>query len=183
MNVIIGCEESGKVRDAFIRRGHRAVSCDILPSRRPGPHFMGRLEDFIYSEKWDMGIFFPPCTYICSSGLHWNKRRPERAKETELGLQFVCYILNSGIPKIGLENPVGCIPTRIACVNGIWQVMPLESQDNYPRIKKLQTIQPHQFGEDASKATCIFAIGNIPKLRPTKLIPVRIEKRQVKTGG
>lgn len=100
---------------------------------------------------WDLAIFHPPCTYLCSSGLHWNKRIPERAFNTEEALRFVEELLNSDIPKIALENPIGCISSRIR--------------------KPDQIIQPWQFGHPESKSTCLW-LKNLPKLVPTNVIPL-----------
>ena len=88
MKVLIACEYSGRVRDAFEARGHDAVSCDLLPTDTPGPHYIGNVQD-ILADHWDMMIAHPPCTYLCSSGLHWNTRRPGRAQMTEDALDFV----------------------------------------------------------------------------------------------
>ena len=148
LKVLVACEISGRVRDAFIKRGHDAISCDLLLSERPGPHIQGDVLD-ILSENWDLMIAFPPCTYLCSSGLHWNKRRPERDKKTEEALSFVRTLLSAPIGRIALENPIGCISTQIR--------------------KPEQIIQPWMFGEDASKATCLW-LKNLSSLRPTKII-------------
>jgi len=149
---LVACEYSGQVRDAFIAQGWDAVSCDLLPADNGGPHYQGNVFDII-GEGWDMMIAFPPCTFLCSSGLHWNKRRPERAEKTELALGFVRELLNAPIERIALENPVGCISTRIR--------------------KYDQAIQPWQFGDDASKKTCLW-LKNLPHLVPTDIIKPRI---------
>lgn len=171
-DALIACEEFGEVRDAYINKGRKAISCDLNQTRKRGPHHAGDLEHFITRYKWRTIIAFPPCTYLCSSGLHWNNRTPGRTKLTEQGLRFVCIILNQPVPELALENPVGCISTRIAIVNGIYRVMPLGSKDNYPRITPSQTIQPYNFGHDASKATCLY-LRNLPELTPTSYIPPR----------
>lgn len=101
MNVLVACEFSGIVRDSFRRRGHDAVSCDLLPSQWPGPHIVGDVRD-ILTDGWDLMIAHPPCTYLCSSGLHWNTRRPERAELTERALEFVQHLLDAPIPRIAL---------------------------------------------------------------------------------
>ena len=145
MRVLIACEFSGTVRDAFIALGHDAMSCDLLPTEVPGSHYEGPVQD-VLREGWDLMIAHPPCTYLCSSGLHWNKRRPERAKQTEEALDFVRLLLDAPIPRIALENPIGCISTRIR--------------------KPDQTIQPYQFGHLEQKATCLWLKGLMP-LRPT----------------
>jgi hypothetical protein len=152
MKILIACEYSGRVRDAFIAKGHEAVSCDLLDTDSPGPHYKGPVEDLL-NMHWDMIIAFPPCTYLCSSGLHWNKKDPSRRRKTEEALKFVEMLLSADVDKICLENPVGCISTRIR--------------------KPDQIIQPWQFGEDASKQTCLW-LKNLPKLEPTEIIEPRI---------
>lgn len=151
LKVLVACEESGAVRDAFIARGHYAMSCDLIRTSKPGPHWQGDVMEIIYA-GWDLMVAHPPCTFLSSSGLHWNKRRPERAAETEAALNFVRVLLDAPIPKIALENPVGCISSRIR--------------------KPDQIIQPYDFGDDASKATCLWLKGLRP-LVPTLRIPGR----------
>jgi hypothetical protein len=152
MKVLIACEYSGNVRDAFRRLGHDAWSCDLLPSETNGPHYQCDVRE-ILDKGWDLMVAHPPCTYLCSSGLHWNKRRPERAKLTEEALEFVQFLMDIPIPKIAIENPIGCISTRIK--------------------RPSQTSQPWQFGDDASKSTCLW-LKNLPLLTPTKLVEPRI---------
>lgn len=152
MKVLVACEFSGTVRDAFISRGHDAMSCDLLPSETPGPHFQGNVLDIIGS-GWDLMIAHPPCTYLSSSGLHWNTRRPDRAAMTEDAVQFVLALASAPIPRICIENPIGCLSTR-------WR-------------KPNQIIQPWQFGHDASKATCLWLNGLMP-LRPTESVAPRM---------
>lgn len=153
MRVLVGCEYSGRVRDAFIKRGHDAWSCDLLPTDVPGPHFQADLLEVIAREgPWDMLIAFPPCTYLCVSGMHRTIRGLRDPKLTEDALYFVGALLNCGIPKIAIENPVGVISTRIR--------------------KPDQIIQPYEFGEDASKKTCLWLCG-LPKLTPTLRVPGR----------
>lgn len=152
MRILVGCECSGKVRDAFIALGHDAVSCDLLPSDRPGPHIQGDLVE-VLDQGWDMGIFFPPCTYLCGSGMHWTTRGLRDPKLTEDALEFVRRILAAPIPKKAMENPVGAISSRIR--------------------KPDQIIQPWQFGDDASKKTCLW-LENLPPLVPTKIVPGRL---------
>ncbi|HXJ38900.1 MAG TPA: hypothetical protein VNH18_06450 [Bryobacteraceae bacterium] len=152
MRVLVACECSGAVRDAFLARGHEAVSCDLIPSEQPGPHILGdaleRLDD-----GWDMLIAFPPCTYLAGSGLHWNGRIPGRREKTEAALEFVRRLLNAPVNRIALENPVGCIGTRIR--------------------RPDQTIQPYEYGHDASKRTCLW-LKNLPRLKPTMYVKPRI---------
>lgn len=153
MKILIACEHSGAVRDAFIRAGHNAMSCDLLETESPGPHYKGDVRDVLY-DPWDMMIAHPSCTYLSVSGLHWNGRVPGRSAKTEEALDFVRLLMFvSHIQKVAIENPVSCISTRIR--------------------KPDQTIQPHEFGHDASKRTCLWLKG-LPKLRPTKHVPPRI---------
>jgi len=151
MKILIACEYSGTVRDAFIQRGHDAMSCDLLPTDVPGPHYQGDVRD-ILNDDWDMMIAHPPCTYLCSSGLHWNNRRPWRAAQTEEALEFVQLLLEANIAKIALENPIGCISTRIR--------------------KPDQTVQPWQYGHGEVKATCLW-LKNLSKLNPTNIVDGR----------
>ena len=162
MKVLVACEYSGRVRDAFLARGHDAISCDLLPTDSPGPHYQGDVLELIRREKFDLMVAHPPCTYLCSSGLHWNGRIPGRAEKTEEALEFVRALLFCDIPKIALENPMGCIGTRIR--------------------KSDQIIQPWQFGADASKATCLWLKG-LPKLVPTSLVEPRIVNGKKRWGN
>lgn len=153
MRVLVGCEFSGTVRDAFRRRGHDAWSCDLLPCEAdPKYHIQGDVLEQLY-KGWDPAIFHPPCTYLAVSGLHWNARDPSRRKKTEEALEFVRALLKAPIEKIALENPVGCISTVIR--------------------KPDQIIQPYEFGHDASKKTCLW-LKNLPPLKPTLRVPGRI---------
>lgn len=145
MRVLVACEYSGTVRDAFLRRGHTAVSCDLLPSKAPGPHIQGDVRRWL-DLQWDLMIAFPPCTYLCASGLHWNKRRPGREDQTQAALEFVRLLMSAPVPRIAIENPVGAIGSQIRLAD--------------------QWIHPHQFGHDASKKTGLW-LHNLPKLEPT----------------
>jgi hypothetical protein len=154
LKVLVACEYSATVRDAFRALGHDAWSCDLLPTDgNPHWHIQGDVIPIAYGHKWDLMIAHPPCTYLCSSGLHWNKRVEGRAAQTDEALGFVRLLLEAPIPRIALENPIGCISTRIR--------------------KSDQTIQPWQFGHDASKATCLWLV-NLPPLVPTSLVEPRI---------
>lgn len=170
MNVLIACEWSGTVRDAFRRRGHEAWSCDTLgpdqlpdefrAQEYPNYHLEGDVRWFLDGKRscspvsrWDLLIAFPPCTYLCSSGLHWNTRRRGRAAKTEKALTFVRALMRAPIPRKAIENPRGCIGTRIRPAT--------------------QSIQPHQFGEDASKETCLW-LENLPLLLPTEHVAPRL---------
>ena len=149
MRVLVACEFSGTVRDAFLALGHDAWSCDLLPTEMPGPHIQGDVVP-VLQDGWDLMIAHPPCTYLASSGLHWNTRRPERAALTEEAVHFVLTLAYAPIPRIAIENPIGCLSTR-------WR-------------KPDQIIQPWQFGHDASKATCLWLKG-LPLLQPTDVLP------------
>lgn len=153
MRVLVGCEFSGVVRTAFRLKGHDAWSCDLLPADDSQDY---HIQDDVLNhlnDGWDLAIFHPPCTYLTVSGLHWNKRRPERAKLTEDALDFVQALLGAPIPHIALENPIGIISTRIR--------------------KPDQIIQPYQFGHDASKATCLWT-KQLPALQPTGYVEPRM---------
>ena len=154
MKVLIACEFSATVRDAFRLRGHDAWSCDLLPTEGDREfHFMMDIREVACVTEWDLMIAHPPCTYLTSSGLHWNKRNPERAEKTEEAIEFVKWLAALNIPRIAIENPIGCLSTR-------WR-------------KPDQIIQPYLFGEDASKATCLW-LKNLPCLGPTEYIEPRI---------
>jgi hypothetical protein len=154
MNVLIACEESATVRDAFRAAGHDAWSCDILPTRGdPQYHILGDAVATAWRDAWDLMIAFPPCQYLASSGLHWNKRDPARQASTEVALAFVRALLDAPVPRIALENSIGCISTRIR--------------------KPDQIVQPYQFGHDASKATCLWLKG-LPLLVPSRRVPGRM---------
>ena len=148
MRVLVACEYSGTVRDAFIRQGHEAMSCDLLPTDVPGPHYEGPVEDII-GDGWDLMLAFPPCTYLCSSGMHWTVRGLRDPQLTEDALGFVRALLDAPVPKIALENPVGCISTRIR--------------------KPDQVIQPWMFGHAESKTTCLWLKG-LSLLEPTDVL-------------
>lgn len=149
MRILVACEFSGIVRDAFIRKGHEAVSCDLLPSERPGPHIVGNVLDHLH-EHWDMMIAFPPCTHLAVSGARWFKNKQEEQKEAvDFFLQLACHAL---ISKVAVENPIG-IMSRI-------------------HKKPTQIIQPWQFGHGETKATCLW-LKNLPRLMPTKVVEGR----------
>jgi hypothetical protein len=150
LRVLVGCEYSGTVRDAFIRLGHDAVSCDLLPSDVAGPHYTGDVSDLL-TQQWDMLIAFPPCTYLCSSGMHWTVRGLRDPKLTEDALDFVRLLLGANVKHIALENPVGCISSRIR--------------------KPDCVVHPWEHGHAESKTTCLW-LKNLPPLIPTNLIPL-----------
>jgi site-specific DNA-cytosine methylase len=146
MRVLIACEFSGTVRDAFVREGHEAMSCDLLSSETPGLHYRGDVTD-ILDMGWDLMIAHPPCTYLSVSGMHWTTRGLRDPQLTEQSLDFVRLLLDAPIPRIAIENPVSIISSRIR--------------------KPDQIIQPWWFGEDASKKTCLW-LKNLPLLEKTE---------------
>lgn len=151
MKILIACEYSGIVRRAFAAKGHKVWSCDLLPSEDNSPrHHQGDVLEFIAQNHFDMMVAHPPCTFLAVSGLHWNNRVEGRSEKTEKALEFVQKIMNAPIAKIVVENPVSCISSRIR--------------------KPDQIIQPWMFGEDASKATCLWLKG-LQKLKPTSIFP------------
>lgn len=161
MRVLIACESSGAVRDAFARRGHDAWSCDFLPSETPGNHYQCDVLAVLHL-GWDLMIAHPTCTYLCSSGMHWTTRGLRDPQLTEDALEFVKKLMDAPIHRIAIENPVGCISTRI------------RPADQY--------IQPYEFGEDASKKTGLW-LKNLPLLVPTDLVPPRIVNGKKRWGN
>lgn len=148
MRVLVACEFSGTVRDAFAARGHIAMSCDLLPSEAPGLHYQGDVRA-ILSDGWDLMIAHPPCTHLAVSGARWFK---DKREEQEQALEFVRCLLSAPIPRIALENPISVISSRIR--------------------KPDQVIQPWQFGHGETKATCLWLKG-LPKLVPTRIVEGR----------
>lgn len=148
MKVLVACEFSGRVRDAFAALGHTAVSCDLLPSETPGDHYIGDVRD-ILSQHWDMMVAHPPCTYLASSGARWwGGRQQEQAD----AIAFFMDLVNAPIPRICIENPIGRMSV---CYR-----------------KPDQIIQPWQFGHGETKATCLWLKGLSP-LRPTDIVTGR----------
>lgn len=148
MRVLVACEYSGRVRDAFRALGHQAMSCDLLPTEVAGPHYQGDVRD-VLGDGWDVMIAHPPCTHLAVSGArHFHRKQQEQAE----ALDFVRLLLGAPIPRIALENPVSVISSRIR--------------------KPDQIIQPWQFGHGEVKATCLWLQG-LPKLRPTDVVDGR----------
>ena len=145
MRVLVACEMSGRVRDAFKALGHDAWSCDILPTEVAGNHIQGDVLKVI-NQDWDLMIAHPPCTHLAVSGAKhfWKKE-----KEQEEALEFVTYLMNAPIPRIVIENPVSVISSRIR--------------------KPDQIIQPWMFGDEYQKTTCLW-LKNVPLLQPTKIV-------------
>jgi hypothetical protein len=149
MKVLVGCEYSGKVRQAFRDIGHDAWSCDLLPQDDGSKyHIQGDVVTLL-NDGWDLAVFHPPCTYLSVSGMHWTTRGLRDPQLTEDALIFVQTLLNAPIPKIALENPVSVISSRIR--------------------KPDQIIQPWWFGDDASKKTCLW-LKNLSPLQPTNML-------------
>jgi hypothetical protein len=180
--VLLACECSGKVREALRHRGIEAISCDLEDTTLPGPHYKGYLEDIIDAEEWLAIIGFPPCTYIAGSGLHWNGRVPGRAAKTTQGLEFVCKLLNNPCRNLALENPVGCISTRITFDQSSGLYVVLDHPDPKRGYRPTQSIQPYNFGDDASKRTCLWLRG-FPKLQNTGYFPPRIVNGKERWGN
>lgn len=146
MKVLVACEFSGIVRNAFTARGHDAWSCDIIPTEKPGQHIQGDVLE-ILDDGWDMVIAHPPCTYLCRHRSRWNK--PEDTATREKAKIFFMQLLESDVEKVCVENPV-----------------PLK-KSNLPKYS--QIIQPWQFGHDYSKRTCLW-LKELPKLEPTNIV-------------
>ncbi len=151
MRVLIACEFSGVVREAFRARGHDAWSCDLLDTDIPGQHLRGNVLKFVDGMlgSWDVMIAFPPCTHLCVSGARWFK---DKQAEQRAALQFVQSLMDAPIPKIAIENPIGVISTKIR--------------------KPDQIIQPWQFGHGETKATCLWLKG-LPLLKPSNIVDGR----------
>ena len=153
MKVLVACEYSGVVREAFRTKGHDAWSCDLLPAEDNSPyHYQTDVYNVLYDD-WDLMIGHPPCTYLCSSGLHWNSKDPIRRLKTEDAIEFFEDLYYAPIDKIVLENPIGRMSTVLR--------------------KPDQIIQPWMFGHDASKATCLW-LKNLPPLEPTQFVEPRV---------
>lgn len=149
MRILVACEYSGRVRDAFIARGHDAMSCDLLPTDVPGPHYEGSVMDVIH-DGWDMMVAHPPCTYLTNSGVCHLHKDPERWALLDEGAAFFRTLLDAPIPRIAVENP---IPHKYA----------LERVGR----RYTQIVQPWMFGHLEQKATCLWLKG-LPPLTETK---------------
>lgn len=151
MRVLIACEYSATVRDAFQKKGHEALSCDLLATDIPGSHYQGDVFDII-NDGWDLMVAHPPCTHLAVSGARWFKHK---TKEQEEALEFVNRLMNAPIDRICIENPVSVISSKIR--------------------KPDQTIQPWQFGHGEVKKTCLW-LKNLPKLVPTNIVDGRDQR-------
>lgn len=154
MKVAVICEFSGTVRDAFISKGHDAISFDLLDSESPGPHIVGNVQERTheYWKQFDLAICHPPCTHLAVSGARWFK---DKQKEQAEALDFVKWLMDLPIPRIAIENPISIISSRIR--------------------KPDQIIQPWQFGHGETKATCLWLKG-LPPLEPTNIVEGREAK-------
>lgn len=164
LNVLVACEYSGTVRDAFIKLGHKAMSCDLLDTDVQGHHYKGDVFDII-NDGWDIMVAHPPCTYLAVSGARWfyhpddhkldvkdrrpHPKYPNREQDRDNAIIFFKKLYNSNIPMIAIENPVGVMSTAFR--------------------KPDQIIHPWQFGESASKTTCLW-LKNLPQLQPTDIV-------------
>jgi hypothetical protein len=167
MKILIGCEESQEVCKAFRAAGHEAYSCDLKPCSGGYPEWHLQMDVFeaIKLKDWDMGIFFPDCTYLTISANKWYKDQPERKSGTLVGqarrearekaIRFFMSLHNSGIPKIAIENPIGVMSTRFR--------------------KPDQVVQPWMFGHGETKATCLWLVG-LPKLKATDIVDGRDQR-------
>jgi len=149
LRVLVACEFSGTVRDAFRALGHYAMSCDLLPSETPGPHHKGDVRDMLTPGRWDLMIAHPPCTHLAVSGARWFA---EKRTEQAAALDFVRLLLAAPVPHIALENPVSIISSRVR--------------------KPDQIIQPWQHGHGETKATCLW-LKNLPRLVPSNVVAGR----------
>lgn len=145
MKVLIACEYSGTIRDAFSKQGHDAWSCDFEPTDTPGNHYQGNVKDII-NDGWDLMIAHPPCTHLAVSGSRWFKDKQEEQKEA---LEFVRFLMSADIDKIAIENPISVISTQIR--------------------KPDQIINPYQFGDPHCKKTCLW-LKNLERLKPTNIV-------------
>lgn len=150
LRVLVACEYSGIVREAFKSKGHYALSCDLEPTDIPGEHYQGDVFDVI-DDNWDMMLAFPPCTHICVSGARWFPQKIADGRQQE-GIDFFMKLVNADIPKIAIENPIGIMSNKYR--------------------KPDQIIQPWQFGQGETKATCLW-LKNLPLLTPTNIVDGR----------
>lgn len=157
MRVLVACEYSGTVRDAFIRRGHEAMSCDLLPTESEGPHYQGDVFDII-DQNWDLMIAHPPCTYLCNSGVRWlykgEELNTERWEQMREAINFFMRLKEANIPRIAIENPI------------------MHRHAKGTIGEQTQVIQPWQFGHGETKATCLW-LKNLPPLTPTNIVDGR----------
>ena len=147
MKVLVACEFSGTVRDAFTAAGHNAMSCDILPTASPGPHYQGDVMD-VLDDGWDMLLAFPPCTHLCVSGARWFKEKRADGRQ-QRGRDFFMKMVNAPVARIAIENPIGIMSTHYR--------------------KPDQIIHPWQYGHEECKSTCLWLTG-LPLLISTDIV-------------
>lgn len=154
MRVLVACEFSGTVRDAFAAAGHDAMSCDLLPTESPGPHYQGDVRD-VLGDGWDLMVAHPPCTFSANSGVRWLYEQPGRWEKMREGAEFFRSLLNTDIHRIAVENPIIHKYAREIIGAG-----------------PTQTIQPWQFGHGETKAVCLW-LRNLSPLVPTDVVDGR----------
>lgn len=162
LRVLVACEFSGTVRDAFLARGHDAMSCDLLPTEKPGPHYQGSVLDII-NDGWDLMIAHPPCTYLTNAGVVWLHKDKSRWGKLGEGAEFFKKMLDAPIEKICVENPI----------------MHKYGLERIGNVKCTQVVQPWMFGHTEQKATCLW-LKNLPKLLPTNNVKTEMMKLPVK---
>ena len=150
MKVLVACEFSGTIREAFSKMGHDATSCDFVDSEIPGSHYRGDVRD-LFGNNWDLMIANPPCNHLAISGAKWFQEKKEKQKAA---LDFVRELMYCGIPRIAIENPISIISTRIR--------------------KPSQIVHPWMFGHGVAKSTCLW-LKNLPKLVPTNVVEGRAQ--------
>lgn len=149
MRVLVACEYSGRVRDAFLAHGHDAMSCDLLPTDSDGPHYQGDVQD-VLGDGWDIMIAHPPCTYLTNAGVTWLHRDETRWAKLDEGAAFFKMLLDAPILKICIENPI----------------MHKYAKERIGGVNQSQVVQPWMFGHMEQKATCLWLKG-LPMLQPT----------------
>ena len=158
MKILIACEYSGTVRDAFRALGHDATSCDLLPTDREGPHYQGSVLDII-NDGWDMMIAHPPCTYLANSGVSWLHKEPSRWDKLDEGAAFFRLLWEAPIGRIAIENPI----------------MHKYAKERTGAGRQSQIVQPWMFGHTESKATCLW-LKNLPPLQETNNVKAETMK-------
>ena len=146
MRVLVACEFSGRVRDAFLQEGHDAISCDLLPTESPGPHYQCDVKEVI-NKPWDLIIAHPPCTYLCNSGVRWLHSDPNRWSLMNQAVDFFALFLNNMCGKVAIENPV----MHKHAKKILWEKYGIKG----PQF----TVQPWYFGDDFKKRTCFWTRG------------------------
>ena len=157
MRVLVACEYSGTVRDAFRAKGHDAISCDFLPSDAPGPHYQGSVEDILH-HGWDLMVAHPPCTYMTNSGVRWLHTEPGRWQKLDAACALFNRLLNAPIPRVCIENPIPHSHAMKRLTHGYTQI-----------------VQPWQYGHGEMKATCLWLRGLWP-LQPTRIVEGREQR-------